>query len=138
MVELAEGICAFSTAQQAVISLHAGIVGFVVEGRVVSGYDAGGVEGVDMAGAAGPCHLKARHCDKASCVCFIERSYIALILSPLFLALSGRLAHVVECVFRICIAGGIKVVGVVGEGHKVNICAFGKALDIVQRLLKRT
>ena len=136
VIELTDGISAFRLAKKTVIGFHAGVVSFVVEGRVVSGYDAGGVEGIDMTGAAGPCHLKARHSDKASRILFIERSNLALIIGPFFLALSGRLAHIVESVFRVCITGGVKVVGVVGEGHKVNICALGKALYILKSLLQ--
>ncbi|MPM30421.1 hypothetical protein SDC9_76971 [bioreactor metagenome] len=42
-----------------IVQLHTGVCALVVEGSVVAAHKAVGIEGVDMARAAGPGHLKA-------------------------------------------------------------------------------
>ena len=137
MVELADGIDALCLRQKLVVGLQACILGLVVERRVVAGDDAGGVEGVDMAGTAGPRHFKARNGDHAACIFRIERSDRVLIGFPGFLAVFRRLAHVVERALGVGCAGLVKVVGMVGERDEVNVRAFRQRLDIRQCAFQR-
>ena len=137
MVELADGIDALCLRQKLVVGLQACILGLVVERRVVAGDDAGGVEGVDMAGTAGPRHFKARNGDLAACIFRIERSDRVLIGFPGFLAVFRRLAHVVERALGVGCAGLVKVVGMVGERDEVNVRAFRQRLDIRQCAFQR-
>ena len=137
MVELADGIDALCLRQKLVVGLQACILGLVVERRVVAGDDAGGVEGVDMAGTAGPRHFKARNGDHAACIFRIERSDRVLIGFPGFLAVFRRLAHVVERALGVGCAGLVKVVGMVGERDEVNVRAVRQRLDIRQCAFQR-
>ena len=137
MVELADGIDALCLRQKLVVGLQACILGLVVERRVVAGDDAGGVEGVDMAGTAGPRHFKARNGDHAACIFRIERSDCVLIGFPCFLAVFRRLAHVVERALGVGCAGLVKVVGMVGERDEVNVRAVRQRLDIRQCAFQR-
>ena len=137
MVELADGIDALCLRQKLVVGLQASILGLVVERRVVAGDDAGGIEGVDMAGTAGPRHFKARNGDHAACIFFIERSDRALILIPEILARRAGKAHVIERALGVGCAGLVKVVGMVGERDEVNVRAVRQRLDIRQCAFQR-
>ena len=137
MVELADGIDALCLRQELVVGLQASILGLVVERRVVAGDDAGGVEGVDMAGATGPRHFKARNGDHAACIFFIERSDRVLILIPEILARRAGKAHVIERALGVGCVGLVKVVGMVGERDEVNVRAVRQRLDIRQCAFQR-
>ncbi len=137
MVELADGIDALCLRQELVVGLQACILGLVVERRVVAGDDAGGIEGVDMAGTAGPRHFKARNGDHAACIFFIERSDRALILIPEILARRAGKAHVIERALGVGCAGLVKVVGMVGERDEVDVRAVRQRLDIRQCAFQR-
>ena len=137
MVELADGIDAFCLRQKLVVGLQASILGLVVERRVVAGDDAGGVEGVDMAGAAGPRHFKARNGDHAACIFRIERSDRVLIGLPGLLAVFRCFGHVVERALGVGCAGLVKVVGMVSECDEVDVRAFRQILDIIQCAFQR-
>ena len=132
VVELAQAVRALRLTQQRVVGLQAGVAGLVVQGAVVAGDDAGGVEGVDMAGAAGPGHLKAGDGDDIR-LGGVEGRHGALVGVPEILAAFAGQAHVVERPLGVGRAGCVKVVGVVGEGHKVHIGAVGQVLHIVKR-----
>ena len=132
VVELADGILALRLIKKSVVRLHAGVVGLVVEGAVITGNDAGGVEGVDMSRTAGPCHLKACDGNDVSCVFFVKLSNSALVGIPLITAGGGRLAHVVECIFGVCCGGVVEVVGVIRKRNEVYVCAFGKILNVLE------
>ena len=95
MVELAQGFCAFRLAQQRIVRLHAGVIRLIVERGVISGYDAGGIEGVDVAGAAGPRHFKASNGDNVR-LAGIEFRDSVFIGAPLALCLLGSKAHVIQ------------------------------------------
>ena len=136
MVELGQGVHALRLTQQGVIGLQARVVGLVVQGRVVPGHDTRGIEGVDVAGAAGPGHLKAAQSDLAV-VLGVEGVDGRLVGIPGLLAVCGGLAHIVEGPFRIGRAGLVKIVGVVGEGHKVHIGAVRQVGHIAQGGLQR-
>ena len=137
MVELADGVGALCLRQKLVVGLQACILGLVVERRVVAGDDAGGVEGVDMAGAAGPRHFKARNGDHAACIFRIERSDRVLIGFPGFLAVFRCFGHVVERALGVGCAGLVKVVGMVSECDEVDVRAFRQILDIIQCAFQR-
>ena len=137
MVELADGVGALCLRQELVVGLQASILGLVVERRVVAGDDAGGVEGVDMAGTAGPRHFKARNGDHAACIFRIERSDRVLIGFPCFLAVFRRLAHVVERALGVGCAGLVKVVGMVSECDEVDVRIVRQRLDIRQCAFQR-
>ena len=132
MVELAHGVRALLLAEQGVISLHAGVFGLVVQLGVVAGNDARGVEGVDMAGAAGPRHFKAADCDDAAVV-LVELRDGVLIGFPAMAGV-GILDQrgVIERLLVIGSILGVEVVGVIGEGDELDVRAFGDALDVVQ------
>ena len=137
MVELADGIDAFCLRQKLVVGLQASILGLVVERRVVAGDDAGGVEGVDMAGATGPRHFKARNGDHAARVFRIERGDRVLIGLPGLLAVFRCFGHVVERALGVGCAGLVKVVGMVGECDEVNVRIVRQRLDIRQCAVQR-
>ena len=137
MVELADGIDAFCLRQKLVVGLQASILGLVVERRVVAGDDAGGVEGVDMAGAAGPRHFKARNGDHAACIFRIERSDRVLIGLPGLLAVFRCFGHVVERALGVGCAGLVKVVGMVSECDEVDVRIVRQRLDIRQCAFQR-
>ena len=137
MVELADGVGALCLRQELVVGLQASILGLVVERRVVAGDDAGGVEGVDMAGAAGPRHFKARNGDHAACIFRIERSDRVLIGLPGLLAVFRCFGHVVERALGVGCAGLVKVVGMVSECDEVDVRAFRQILDIIQCAFQR-
>ena len=131
VVELADGIHALRLAQQRVVGLHTGIGGLVVQDIVVAGDDAGGGEGVDVTGAAGPGHLEAADGDHVS-LAGVEGGDIALVGVPQILTGSTCQAHVVESLLGIDGGGGVEVVGVVGEGHEIDVGALGQTRDVVQ------
>ena len=137
MVELADGVGALCLRQELVVGLQASILGLVVERRVVAGDDAGGIEGVDMAGTAGPRHFKARNGDHAARVFRIERGDRVLIGLPGLLAVFRCFGHVVERALGVGCAGLVKVVGMVGERDEVNVRAFRQILDIIQCAFQR-
>ena len=137
MVELADGACALGLRQKRIIGLHARVVGLAVEGLVVAGDDAGGVEGVDVAGAAGPRHLKARDGDHAAGHFRVERFDRTLVGGPCVLAVGRGLGHVIERFLGVGLAGLVKVVGVVGERDKVNVRARRQIGNILQRAFQR-
>ena len=135
VVELADGVRPLRLAQEAVIGLHTGIRRFVVQSGVVPGDNAGGVPGVDVAGAAGPGHLKAAQGNDVG-VGGIKVRYLALELGPEILAVSGSQAHVVEGPLRVGFAGLVKVVGVVRKGHKIDVGALRQVCNILQRCIQ--
>ncbi|SCJ72325.1 Uncharacterised protein [uncultured Flavonifractor sp.] len=136
VVELADGIDQVLVAQQGVVGLHAGIGGLVVQGGVVAGDDAGGVEGVDVAGAAGPGHFEAGQGHDLTGVLLVEGGHSAGVGVPLLGAGFGHLADVIEGGLGVGGAGGVKVVGVVGEGHEIHVGALGQVSHVVQALLE--
>ena len=137
MVELADGIDTLCLRQELVVGLQASILGLVVERRVVAGDDAGGVEGVDMAGTAGPRHFKARNGDHAARVIRIERGDRVLIGLPGLLAVFRCFGHVVERALGVGCAGLVKVVGMVSECDEVNVRIVRQRLDIRQCAFQR-
>ena len=138
VVELADGGCALGLAQQGVIGLHARIGGLVVQGAVVAGDDAGGVEGVDMAGAAGPGHLEAADGHHVAGVVLVELGDGILVGLPAVAGI-GILDQggVIEGGLHIGGILGIEIVGVVGEGHELDVGAVGQASDIAQGAVQR-
>ena len=124
--------------QQVVIIQHAGVVGLVVQFGIVSGDDAGRVESIDVAGAAGPGHLKAAQGDLVSGMRGVKGSDGALVVRPRFCAVIRHLAGIVEGFGRIGCRRLIKVVGVVGKGHEIHLFIAAQAADIIQSLLQRT
>ena len=138
VVELADGGCALGLAQQGVIGLHARVGGLVVQGAVVAGDDAGGIEGVDMAGAAGPGHLEAADGHHVAGVVLVELGDGVLVGLPAVAGI-GILDQggVIEGGLHIGGILGIEVVGVVGEGHELDVGAVGQASDIAQGAVQR-
>ena len=137
VVELAYRIDTLGLAEQCIVCLHACVGGLVVERLVVAGYDTFGVEGVDMTRAARPSHLKAADGDNAG-VGAVEVSDLVLVFLPALLAVGGRKIHVVQCALGVGGAGGIKVVRVVGECDKLDVCALGQVLYIVKSRVEST
>ena len=135
VVELADGGCALGLAQQSVIGLHARIIGLIIQGLIVAGDDAGGIEGVDMAGAAGPGHLEAADGHHAAGVVLIELGDGVLVGLPAVVGI-GILDQggVIEGGLHIGTGGGVEIVGVVGEGHELDIGAGRQILHIAQRV----
>ena len=119
-----------------VVELHAGVAALVVQLGVVAGHQTVAVEGVDVAGTAGPGHLKAREGEEIR-MALIEGRSLALVLLPERTAALGHEALVVERVGGVRGAGGIKVVGVVGEGHELDVRALRKRGDVIQRGVQR-
>ena len=138
VVELADGILALLLAQQGVIGLHARVGGFVVQGAVVAGDDAGGIEGVDMAGAAGPGHLEAADGHHVAGVVLVELGDGVLVGLPAVAGI-GILDQggVIEGGLHIGGILGIEIVGVVGEGHELDVGAGRQASDIAQGAVQR-
>ena len=138
VVELADGILALLLAQQGVIGLHARVVGLVVQGAVVAGDDAGGIEGVDMAGTAGPGHLEAAQGHHVAGVVLVELGD-GVLVGPPAVAGIGILDQggVIEGGLHIGGILGIEIVGVVGEGHELDVGAVGQASDIAQGAVQR-
>ena len=138
MVELADGVDALFLAQQGVIGLHAGVRGLVVQCGVVAGNDAGSIEGVDMAGAAGPCHFEAAQRDHGAGVLFVERSDGVLVGLPAVVCI-GILDQggVIQCTLDVRIVLGIKVVGMVGEGNELDVVLLADILDVLQSAVQR-
>ena len=138
VVKLADGVCALGLAQQGVIGLHAGVIGLIIQGLIVAGDDAGGIEGVDMAGAAGPGHLEAADGHHAAGVVLVELGDGVLVGLP---AVAGigilNQGGVIEGGLHIGVVLGIEVVGVVGEGHELDVGAVGQVLDIAQGAVQR-
>ena len=134
VVELADGVGALRLAQQGVVGLHACVVGLVVQGSVVAGDHAGGVEGVDMAGTAGPGHFEAAQGHHVAGVFVVELGDGVLVGLPAVVGI-GILDQggVIEGALHIGTIFGIEIVGVVGEGHELDVGAVGDVLDIVQR-----
>ena len=131
MVELGDGVLALVLRQQRVVFLHTRVAGLVVQRLVVTGNDTLCRKGVDVAGAAGPGHLKARETDDAL-MGLIELRNGVLVGRPALLRERSCLGHVVQCLGGVGGVGRIEVVGVVREGNEVNVRAFRKACDIVQ------
>ena len=136
VVELADGIRALGLAQQGIVGLHARVAGLIIEGRVVPGDDARGIEGVDVAGSAGPGHLKACQRHETARVLRVEGGDRVLIGLPRLLAVFRSLAHVVERALGVGRAGLVKVVGVVGVSHELHIVLCRQSLHIRQRILQ--
>ena len=138
VVELADGGCALGLAQQGVIGLHARIGGLIVQGAVVAGDDAGSIEGVDMAGAAGPGHLEAADGHHVAGVVLVELGDGVLVGLPAVAGI-GILDQggVIEGGLHIGGILGIEIVGVVGEGHELDVGAVGQASDIAQGAVQR-
>ena len=138
VVELADRIRALPLAQQGVIGLHARVVGLVVQGAVVAGDDAGGIEGVDMAGAAGPGHLEAADGHHVAGVVLVELGD-GVLVGPPAVAGIGILDQggVIEGGLHIGVGLGIEIVGVVGEGHELDVGAGRQASDIAQGAVQR-
>ena len=138
VVKLADGVCALGLAQQGVIGLHAGVIGLIIQGLIVAGDDAGGIEGVDMAGAAGPGHLEAADGHHAAGVVLVELGDGVLVGLPAVAGI-GILDQggVIEGGLHIGGILGIEVVGVVGEGHELDVGAVGQVLDIAQGAVQR-
>ena len=138
VVELANGVCALGLAQQGVIGFHARIIGLVVQGAVVAGDDAGGIEGVDMAGAAGPGHLEAADGHHVAGVVLVELGDGVLVGLPAVAGI-GILDQggVIEGGLHIGGILGIEIVGMVGEGHELDVGAVGQASDIAQGAVQR-
>ena len=138
VVKLADGVCALGLAQQGVIGLHAGVIGLIIQGLIVAGDDAGGIEGVDMAGTAGPGHLEAADGHHVAGVVLVELGDGVLVGLPAVVGI-GILDQggVIEGGLHIGGILGIEVVGVVGEGHKLDVGAVGQVLDIAQGAVQR-
>ena len=138
VVELADGVDALVLRQQRVIGFHARIVRLVVERRVVAGDDAGGIEGVDMAGTAGPRHFKARDGDHFTRVFLVEFRNRVLVGLPAVAGIGildkGR---VVQSRFDVGVILAVEVVGMVGERDEVDIRVFRQTGDIVQCAVQR-
>ena len=138
VVKLADGVCALGLAQQGVIGLHAGVIGLIIQGLIVAGDDAGGIEGVDMAGAAGPGHLEAADGHHVAGVVLVELGDGVLVGLP---AVAGigilNQGGVIEGGLHIGVVLGIEIVGVVGEGHELDVGAVGQVLDIAQGAVQR-
>ena len=138
VVKLADGVCALGLAQQGVIGLHAGVIGLIIQGLIVAGDDAGGIEGVDMAGTAGPGHLEAADGHHAAGVVLVELGDGVLVGLPAVAGI-GILDQggVIEGGLHIGVVLGIEIVGVVGEGHELDVGAVGQVLDIAQGAVQR-
>ena len=138
VVKLADGVCALGLAQQGVIGLHAGVIGLIIQGLIVAGDDAGGIEGVDMAGTAGPGHLEAADGHHVAGVVLVELGDGVLVGLP---AVAGigilNQGGVIEGGLHIGVVLGIEIVGVVGEGHELDVGAVGQVLDIAQGAVQR-
>ena len=138
MVELADGIDALCLRQKLVVGLQASILGLVVERRVVAGDDAGGVEGVDMAGTAGPRHFKARNGDHFARVGRVEGCDSVLVGRPAVAGI-GILdkRRVIQSRFDVGVILAVEVVGMVGECDEVNVRIVRQRLDIRQCAVQR-
>ena len=138
MVELADGIDALCLRQKLVVGLQACILGLVVERRVVAGDDAGGVEGVDMAGTAGPRHFKARNGDHFACVGRVEGCDSVLVGRPAVAGI-GILdkRRVIQSRFDVGVILAVEVVGMVGERDEVDVRVVRQLPDILQRAFQR-
>ena len=138
MVELADGIEALCLRQKLVVGLQACILGLVVERRVVAGDDAGGVEGVDMAGTAGPRHFKARDGDHFARVGRVEGCDSVLVGRPAVAGI-GILdkRRVIQSRFDVGVILAVEVVGMVGECDEVNVRIVRQRLDIRQCAFQR-
>ena len=138
MVELADGVGALCLRQELVVGLQASIPGLVVERRVVAGDDAGGVEGVDMAGATGPRHFKARNGDHFARVGRVEGCDSVLVGRPAVAGI-GILdkRRVIQSRFDVGVILAVEVVGMVGECDEVNVRIVRQRLDIRQCAVQR-
>ena len=138
VVKLADGVCALGLAQQGVIGLHAGVIGLIIQGFIVAGDDARGIEGVDMAGAAGPGHLEAADGHHVAGVVLVELGDGVLVGLPAVAGI-GILDQggVIEGGLHIGGILGIEIVGVVGEGHELDVGAGRQASDIAQGAVQR-
>ena len=138
MVELADGVGALCLRQELVVGLQASILGLVVERRVVAGDDAGGVEGVDMAGTAGPRHFKARNGDHFARVGRVEGCDSVLVGRP---AVAGigiiDKRRVIQSRFDVGVILAVEVVGMVSECDEVNVRIVRQRLDIRQCAVQR-
>ena len=105
-----------------VVGEHAGVVGLVVEHRVVSRQGAVGVEGVGVAGAAGPGHLIAVHAQEV-----LVQLVVVVGGDSGLLPLGHGAGRVHGQRIEIVVGGvggglrGVEVVGVVGDEDVVQI-----------------
>ena len=138
VVELADGLGALRLGQQLIIRLQARVLGLVVERRVIAGDDAGGVEGVDMAGTAGPRHFKARNGDHFARVGRVEGCDSVLVGRPAVAGI-GILdkRRVIQSRFDVGVILAVEVVGMVGECDEVNVRIVRQRLDIRQCAVQR-
>ena len=138
MVELADGVGALFLRQKLVVGLQACILGLVVERRVVAGDDAGGVEGVDMAGTAGPRHFKARNGDHFARVGRVEGCDSVLVGRPAVAGI-GILdkRRVIQSRFDVGVILAVEVVGMVSECDEVDVRIVRQRLDIRQCAFQR-
>ena len=88
-----------------------------------------------MTGTAGPSHLKAADGDNAG-LRIVKVCDLVLVFFPTLLAVGCCKTCVVECALGVGGGGGVKVVGVVSEGNKLNIRAFRQTLHIIQCAVK--
>ena len=119
---------------QVVVPMHAGVESLVVQLGVVSGNHAVGVEGVGVAGAAGPGHLIAVHADEV-----VPLVVVFLGGGTGLLPLGGGAFLVLGQGGQIVVAGGggggggIEVVGVVGDDDVVQIVyTVGMLIGLLQ------
>ena len=136
MVELADRACAIQLAEQCVVCLHTGIVSLVVQNGIVTGNDTLSVEGIDMAGATGPGHFKAADSNDIR-LAVIEVSDGGLVSSPQILAVRSSQRHIIQSILGVSGTGLIKVVGVIGKCHEVDICTVRQVLDVIQSRFQR-
>ena len=119
---------------QVVIQVHTGIaVGLLVQLGVVTGDRAVCIEGVGVAGAAGPRHLVAVSRDE------VGGLRVVLGCGRLRLFPLGRRADLGQAA-QIIVAGGgggvggVEIVGVVGDDQEVHVlCLHGVLISILQR-----
>ena len=90
-----------------------------------------------MAGTAGPGHLKARHGDDVRLRGVEVRNGGAVSL-PLRAAGVRHPGGIVKRIGGVCFRLAVKIVGVVGEGQKVDVGALGQGGDMLQRSRQRS
>ena len=138
VVELVYGLNIISSSinKKLVIGLKPRVTCFVVQRLVVARDYTRGVEGVYMARPARPSHLVARQCYPVGAA-RVEVVYCVVVCRPLIGAFGGHLRRVIQRLRRVRSTGGVKVVRVVGEGHKVNVVALGDTFHIIESLVQR-
>ena len=118
---------------QIVVAVHAGVVGLVVQLAVVTGDRAVGVEGVGVAGAAGPRHLVAVGADEiVAHLIVLQRGRSRLF--PLGQAVAHRQLGKVVVAVGGRGRGGVEIVGVVGDDQIVDVVRDHRVLiGVLQR-----